>query len=59
MANSIKYYNQLVNELCAETGIGKTSIQKIISECNSNKTISSRNLKKKKNRTNIVDKNAI
>lgn len=39
-------YKQMINELMAETGIGKTSIQKMISEYNKNKTISSPNMTK-------------
>lgn len=47
-------YKQMIAELMAETGIGKTSIQKMISEYNRNKTVSSPNTTKA--RPKLVEK---
>lgn len=46
-------YKQLIQELMTETGIGRNSIEKIISEYNGNKTISSPIMKK--NRPKIIE----
>lgn len=56
-------YKQLIKEFMSETGLGKNSIEKMISEYKSKKTISSPNMKK--HRPKIIeliddfDKNAI
>jgi len=47
------FYKQLVKELMTESGLGRNSIEKIISEYNANKTISSPIMKK--NRTKIIE----
>jgi transposase len=63
LANPDIKYDQLVKELAAECGIGKTTIQKIISEYNSKKTISSPKMTKTRKsiseKIDDFDKNAI
>lgn len=56
-------YKQLIKELMSETGLGKNSIEKTISEYKSQKTISSPNIKKQRPKIIYLiddfDKNAI
>jgi len=56
-------YKQLIKELMNESGLGKNSIERIISEYNSKKTISSPNMKKRRPKiielVDDFDKNAI